>query len=319
MAAAGSERLSVAVFSFNRGPYLAQCLASIARHMPDVPVSVHDDNSTDPETCALLGRLDVPVIQPTRTGTTLLGGLYNNMQAALDAARTEWIFFLQDDMQIVRDVGPEDYRCIAALFEADPTRAFVQPLFMKEALAAKFERELVPLGSLRAYGRAPEIDRGRARYPYSDVSIAHVGRLRAAGWQFRQQERLCEDEARRLFSDMPFLGDPFAFYCPEVPCYRNRTRTLSGRIAGAVLDARTKGYHPMTADQISALCARPIGRFPYAEDHLTPTDPNVRRPFVYQDFQARGWLRPLAEVERLWMSGRRRIRRWRDRLRRAPG
>ena len=319
MAAAGSERLSVAVFSFNRGPYLAQCLASIARHMPGVPVSVHDDNSTDPETCALLGRLDVPVIQPHRTENALLGGLYSNMQAALDAATTEWILFFQDDMQIVRDVTEADHAEIARLYDDDPACAFIHPLFMKEALAAKFARELRPIAGRRAYGRAEGIGRAEARYPYSDVSIAHVGRLRAAGWRFLGHEGRNMDMAREVFSQMPFLADPFGFYCPEVPCYRNRARPLSGRIAGAMADDAVKGYHPMSASEVAALRARPVGQFPFAEDVLHPTDPTVRRPFVYQDFQSRGWLRPLAEGERLWLSLRRRLRRLRARLAGAGG
>ena len=314
MTAAGSERLSVAVFSFNRGPYLAQCLASIARHMPGVPVCVHDDNSTDPETCALLARLDVPVIRPARTENALLGGLYSNMQAALDAATSEWILFFQDDMQIVRDVTEADLAEIARLYADDPACAFIHPLFMKEALAAKFARELRPIAGRRAYGRAEGIGRDAARYPYSDVSIAHVGRLRAAGWRFEGHEGQNMQAARGLFSGMPFLADPFGFYCPEVPCYRNRARPLSGRIAGAMADDGVKGYHAMTASEVAALRARPVGEFPFAEDLLRPTDPAVRRPFVYQDYQSRGWLRPLAEVERLWLSLRRRLRRMRARL-----
>jgi hypothetical protein len=44
----------IVVFSFNRGELLLNCLASIHRFMPGIPVAVFDDRSTEKKTCEIL-------------------------------------------------------------------------------------------------------------------------------------------------------------------------------------------------------------------------------------------------------------------------
>ena len=79
--------------------------------MPDAPVTVFDDGSTDRETCVILEDLSrkgwakvmTPDAGPANGPAATHGGLYNNMQSFLDFhARSVWVLFLQDDTQIVR-------------------------------------------------------------------------------------------------------------------------------------------------------------------------------------------------------------------------
>ena len=40
----------VAIFSYNRGEYLKNCVESVRRNIPDATIRVYDDCSDDPET-----------------------------------------------------------------------------------------------------------------------------------------------------------------------------------------------------------------------------------------------------------------------------
>ena len=128
-------KLTVAVFSYNRGAYLEFCLASLARNLPHAQVVVYDDLSDDPATKAVLAGLKVRLVQPSAVARAQHGGLYVNMARALAEVETDYLLFLQDDMQIVRRVHDQDFADIAAIFDADPDCGLVSPLFMKPSLA----------------------------------------------------------------------------------------------------------------------------------------------------------------------------------------
>jgi glycosyltransferase involved in cell wall biosynthesis len=294
--------LTVAIFSYNRGAYLAHCVASVRRNMPWASVAVYDDASDDPETQAILRDLPVPVQSPAVADKGRHGGLYANMQTALDQATTRYLMFLQEDMQIVRPVDAADLATLDRLFDADPARAFTCPLFMKGRRLRRHQRLQTPDAALRCY-RHPADATAKAtarRLAYYDVSLADVARLRAAQWAFQPSERANVAQARRLFSDMPMLGDPFAFFCPEVPIFRNRAQSLASRLAARVTGPDVKGIVDMTADGVASLRARALTDWPEAERYLAARDPRVRKPFVYKDVKARWWLNLLYRAERLW-------------------
>lgn len=291
--------IEVAVFSFNRGAYLQNCVGSIRRNMPGALVTVFDDNSTDSETLAVLDRLALPVVRPMADGGQRHGGLYANMQAAVDRATRPWVLFLQDDMQVVRLVAPSDIATIAACFATDPAIGFVSPIFIKAVRQRRHERLLQPAGAGRFYlpsdlARAKLLHR---KMVYFDASIAHVARLRAAGWRFAATEAENARQARARFSCMPILADPFTFFCPEVPFYRNRSQSLAARLARRVVGGEVKSLVDMTPAEVARFKARSMTELPVAERFLTTTDPNVRRPFVYKDVAARWWLRLLHGLE----------------------
>ena len=306
----GLEALTVAVFSYNRGNYLSHCLDSIARNMPGAVVRVYDDRSDDPATCATLRDLAVPVVQPDAIEKAQHGGLYANMQRALDQVETPYLLFLQDDMQVVRPVDADDLAVIAAIFLADADCAFLSPLFMKAANARKLRAQYEAVAAPRCYRVAARIERAQMRYAFADVCVMDVARVRAAGFRILPGEGLNEVQAKEKFSQMPLMADPFAFYCPEVPTFRNRKRPLSGRLARS----RGLGFHDLTAQETAALRQRAPDRWPFAEDFLTAVEPKVRRPFVFQDFQGSTPLRILARLEYFAASGRRRLRRGRKAL-----
>lgn len=292
--------LDVAIFAFNRPDYLRNCVESVRRNIPGARLRVYDDASDDPAQIAYLESLGLEAVRRTAADKARHGGLYANMTAALAGAEHDHILMLQDDMQVVRPLAPDDLGRIRALFAADPARAFVGPLFMKAERMRRFRRELCPDPGARAYVSPPGHGQDKKRcLSYFDVHLAHVPRLRAANWVYDAAgEGTIAAHARDLFGPMPVMADPIAFFCPEVPFFRHRDKkTLAARIAGRVLGPGLKAFHDMTPAEVAALKARDLSVWPVAEDFLRPTDPRTRRPFVYKDVKARLWLYALHKVE----------------------
>ncbi len=294
--AVGME-MTVAVFSYNRGGYLQNCLSSVTRNMPFAQVRIYDDSSTDPETVALLEASCLPVLRPEQVGSGRHGGLYANMNRALAECDTRLILFLQEDMQIVRPVDVQELARVSQILGAG--RAFVFPGFMKATSVERYRRQMRPDAALRAYVGTSD-DPGRITYV--DAMIADVAKLRAANWRFSESERANAAQARLLFGDMPYLADPFLFYCPEVPIFRNRQQSLSSRIAARLTGADVKAFHDMGAAEVLRLRLRPVTDWPVAEEWLVPVNPGVRRPFVFKDVKVRWWLNLLNKIE---MMGKR--------------
>lgn len=291
--------LTVAVFSFKRGDYLQNCLASIARNLPDVTLRIYDDGSDDAETLKVLHMYE-DYLGFGRGGLrSKHGGLYGNMQTALDECETDYLLFLQDDMQIVRAVSPADIAVIDMLFLDDPLRAFICPVFLKDSQRVDFDRLLTLRADGLAFGLPDDADplARAARYCYGDVSIIHVGRARAAGWRFQNREQLSMIAARKTFSDMPYLAVPFAAFCPEVPVFRQRKVTLAARLAARLTGSDVKAFHDMAVADVARLRGAGPQNWPIADAYLTPVNPAVRRPFVYQNVKVRAWLALMHRIE----------------------
>lgn len=292
--------IDVAIFAFNRPDYLRNCVDSVRRNIPGARLRVFDDASDDPGQRAYLATLAEEAVLRDSADIHRHGGLYANMNAALASARHDHILMLQDDMQVVRPLDGQDLARIADLYAADPVRAFVGPIFMKAGRMRRFRRELRADTPHRCYVSSEQAPRdGKRCLSYFDVHLAHVGRLRAAGWVYDAAgEGTMGNRARELFGAMPMMADPFAFFCPEVPFFRNRDKkTFAARIAGRFVGRNLKAFHDMTTEEVAALRRRDLSVWPIAEAFLRPTDPRVVRPFVYKDVKARLWLYALHKIE----------------------
>lgn len=292
--------IDVAIFAYNRPDYLRNCVESVRRNIPGARLRVYDDFSDDPAQKAYLASLGEDAVTRDFAGTDRHGGLYANMNAALAGAKGDLLLMLQDDMQVVRRLDDQDLQRMQALFDADPRRAFAGPIFMKEDRLRRFRRELEIDPAQRAYLSPSTRGTNPKRcLSYFDVHLAHVPRLRQAGWQYDAAgEGTNANRARALFGAMPMMGDPFAFFCPEVPFFRNREKkTLAARIAKRFVGEHLKSFEDMTPEDITALRNRDLAIWPIAETFLKPTDPRVVRPFVYKDVKARLWLYALHKIE----------------------
>ena len=291
--------LEVAIFSYNRGTYLEHCVGSVRRNMPFARIRVFDDRSDDPETVAYLKTLGDAVHIRDGGETARLGGLYANMQSAVDNCKAPYVMFLQDDMQIVRPVDTVDLQTFDHFFADHRKAAFITPLFQKAHRRRSRQRYLRPAPGHRGYlFDMPSDAEGRLvdRF-YNDVTIADVARLRAAKWHFTPVERENAAQAQSLFSEMLFLGDPFAFFCLSPPTYRYRATTWASRRAHAVFGDQVKGFHDLSQEELTRLRARPIDQIAYAEDWLRPTVENVRKPYVFKAVNERWHWRALNKIE----------------------
>ncbi|KAB6717523.1 MULTISPECIES: glycosyltransferase [Roseobacteraceae] len=302
------DDLDIAIFSYNRAAYLQNCVMSVQRHCPGARLTIFDDASTDPDTLAYLASLpEGMVVQPgSQDAAGRHGGLYYNMQRALDRADRTLLLTLQDDTQVVRSLDQSDWDTILSAFETDPQRAFLSVLFIKSVRETRYKRLLRPVPEQSLYDLRNDLSAQNhaKRMAYFDISLMHVDRLHAAHWQMQNSEAANVEQARRLFAPMPTMAHPFVFFCPEVPFFRNRGQSLAAKLALRVVGRDVKTLKDMTPAQIKAMKTRDMSTYPVAETFLEADNPKVRKPFVYKDVKARWWLSALHKIEQA-LKGRR--------------
>lgn len=286
------------IFSFNRGQYLQSCVDSIERCVPSARIAVFDDNSYDEQTREVLASIGErhTVIQPGKVSSHKLGGLYGNMQSALEyAAQEDLVCFIQDDMQVVRAVSDQDITAIAQVFDADASLAFLQPCFLKGCNRKRDQATLTYDASRIAYFRK-EISQSAGLY-FSAVLITRPSRLLAKDWVFARSEPDNDRLAREHFGRIGHLAVPIAMWLPEVPTYRGKRKTFALKLAEK---RRGCGFFPfltMTPDELSALRNRPMEVLPVAEDFLRCTNDGLPKPWMYYPLQGSRFLKKLNVVE----------------------
>lgn len=294
--------LAVYVFSFNRGPFLRHCIESVREHAPDLPLTVVDDSSTDQETREVLASLPemVRVLRPDSTGEGRHGGLYANMQLALEDCRENHLLFLQDDMQLVRALRPEDLDYFDAFFAHYPKAAFLNPVFLKGQRVRRDRRITRLAGEFPVYFRNyPQKSHPRG-LSYSDAVVADVGRLRRAGWQFSSSEVENAWQAQQLFGAMGFMAHPFVMFLPQVPVYRGRRTTWAVAFAERLGGVDPKGFETLRGLELETFLQRDLAELPVAERYLRCTDPSVPLPFQYSAVNAFPLLRIAHKFEQ-WL------------------
>ena len=279
------------VFSYNRGRFLENCVASVERHAPGCEIIVIDDRSDDPATRESLAGLAErhEVLMPSVESDQLtfkFGGLYHNLQLGLDAVKTdELICTLQDDMQLVRDVTPADYKSINASFDSDVQTGFLHHAFMKGEHRERYKREVSFDQSSNVYVRSRS-DQSSGIY-FSAIFIARADRLRAVDWKFRMSEPANSLQAARHFKPMGYLRDPFAMWLPCVPSHRHRRKTWAIKRGEKQIGA---GYYPfrsMDEAAARAFVGRDHGQLPIAEDFIVTEPEAPISPWVYGPLRSR--------------------------------
>jgi len=289
--------LCICIFSFNRGPYLKNCIASIESCSPASKIVIFDDNSNDPDTLETLQEAGKKhtVIQPGDSSFRRLGGLYGNMQFALDYCKNEKLLcFLQDDTQMVRIVSKEDIEAFDHAFDRHSALGFLHPCFMKGiklAQGAIYNYD----ESLGLYFRAAT-GRSAGRY-FSALLITRPARLRHAGWQFANSEPANDRLAQKHFIPMGYLFVPFAMWLPEVPAYSGKKKTFALRMAEK---KRRSGYYPFRikdSKEVNALQSRSPSVLPVAEDFLRCRESEPPKPWAYSPLYGLKWFKMLNKLE----------------------
>lgn len=292
------SRLLFCIFSFNRGRFLEHCIETIESCVPAADIAIFDDDSYDVYTREVLARLAEKhaVVQPGNTSSHKLGGLYGNMQSALEyAADRDLVCFLQDDMQVVRHLSEDEINRFDRAFDENPDLAFLHPCFLKGVNRDRDSSTLAYDHGLDAYRRS---DTGQSAGQYfSAILITRPCRLLDKAWVFKRNEPENDLQARQYFERIGHLFTPFAMWLPEVPAYRGKRKTLALKIAERI---RRSGFYPyaiMSSTETETLKSRPDDVLPIAEDFLTCRNESLKKPWGYYPMQGSRFLKKLNSLE----------------------
>lgn len=292
------DRPLFCVFSFNRGKFLEHCVKTIEECVPNADVAIFDDDSFDEYTRDVLKTLSGrhTVLQPGNQSTHKLGGLYGNMQSALEyAADRRLVCFLQDDMQVVRPLAVEEIDAFDRCFDDNPRLAFLHPCFLKginrkrDESTLSFDREL---GAYRRQGT----DQSAGQY-FSAILITRPSRLLEQSWEFGRSEPVNDRQAKQYFDRIGHLFAPFAMWLPEVPTYRGKRKTLALRLAERHRGSGFFPYRLMHHEKTEELQSRSSEVLPVAEDFLDCTNHRLEKPWGYYPMQGSRWLKKLNSLE----------------------
>lgn len=294
------KSLAVAIFSYNRGKYLKNCVDSVRKKIPFAEITIYDDRSDDPETVSYLAACGERVEVNERVSSERHGNLYRNMQRAVEECPADLLLFLQEDTQVVRPLDPAFVSQIAAQMSG-PEQAFIRVSFFWGATEHRRKDPLTVDLESRVYRVDPESpDCGLYQY-YVDLSLCVPERLRQSSWKFANSEPANARQAKALFSPMPVLVDPFVCQCPEVPAYRDRRLYAASALVQIYRKGEVARFEPMPPEEASDFTSRSPSGLPFAEQWLKTNFADVRRPFVHTDYSRTWWLTVLYKVEsRLW-------------------
>lgn len=274
------------IFSYNRGHFLDNCVRSIERCAEYADICVFDDGSDDQATQRSLSEIKAKytVIYANKNSNAKHGGLYNNMQRALDICSSEPIVcFLQDDVQLVRPIKRQEIDAYQAHFDKNPRHGFMQPCFLKGAERLQETQALRYNEAKGVYQR--HVNQQSAGTYYSDIFVASPSRLIAHEWSFDYSEPKNNLQAKEHFDRLGQMFAPFAMWLPNAPAYRGKCKTLALRIAENRRQCAFNPYNIMTETEVIRLKSRSPDVLPFAEDYLTCVNSQLPLPWSYYPLQ----------------------------------
>jgi len=290
--------ITFCIFSFNRAQFLKNCVDSIQQAAPYADIWIFDDRSDDLETRTYLQEVTTvaTVVQPALKGGKKHGGLYHNMQTAIEQLKEHpLVCFLQDDTQLVRPIDIEEVDSIEKVFEENASAGFMHPCYIKGIDLTK--RPLVddpgPTSST-FYRRSTNQSAG---IHYSDLAITKPARLLQKGWRFQQSEPENDKQAKRLFGPMIYMYSPFAMWLPDVPTWRGKRKTLGLRLAEK---KKRCGFYPfrvLSEQESIAFVSRAPKDLPVAESFLHCTSQIPSKPWSYNPLTKQRWFKLLNNAE----------------------
>ncbi len=237
-------RLAIFVFSFNRGKYLNNCLDSVRRaNSLNLPVYIIDDNSTDPDTVAVLRLAQGPfnvIYNDAKDREFKTGGLHGNMNKAMEIARNEaytCVIFIQDDMQFVREITQTDLDGFDRFFECNPNAVELTITFL--ALQGHEERGMRMRTEPAGVGWVGKP--GFERPNFVDPGVFHVARFHERLHYFVPGEAANNDRCVAAGLDRGIYRAPMMHWLPFAESYRGGRRSL---LHAAIEYSCGAGLHP---------------------------------------------------------------------------
>ncbi|MBU2884145.1 glycosyltransferase family 2 protein [Gilvimarinus agarilyticus] len=292
--------MQIFVFSYNRGPFLENCIRSIEACAPQCKLTIIDDGSDDPNTRQVLASIRErhQVVENTADSGHKLGGLYANMQAAYEMATgDELICFLQDDTQMVRPLTDTDLIDLRNSFDQQPDLGFISPAFVRGISIKKPANRDFRFDLERNFWFWYPRKRSTGTW-FSALLIADPARLRKVDWHFEVGESVNNHKAAKIFCRMARMRAPFSMWLPNGRAYRGKQKSLALRFGEW---SRRCGLYPlevMSDKEVQTLKTAEPARLPVAEDFLKTTHGRIKLPWAYDPMQGAGWLKSLDRLER---------------------
>lgn len=241
----------IAVFSFNMGRTLDNCLEYLDRFCPGIDAVLIDDASTDPMTLKTIEKwrprlLDAIVNQTPKAGQKH-GNLYANISAMCTYAKDRgyrYLFMVQDDMQFVRPITDAVLSEYQALFDSSEKVLQISTCFLRRG-----KYQILP--AIKAY-------KNFGPNAYADVGILDLVRLKESNWAFQDSERSNRDGLHSLGYTRLLSFTPVIMHVPFPQRYRN------GKLRSSVFlrNRGQYGWHPMSDEEIAKMDGRDLSVFP---------------------------------------------------------
>lgn len=276
------SKIRFAVFSYNRGQFLENCILSILINAPDAKVDIFDDGSSDPVVHRVLRQYEklVRVIPRQSEELGYHGGLYSNMQRALNASEEdEYLVFIQDDQQVIRPLLDDDVAHWGQFFSRNDSAFQLSAAFLKRG--SKLDVSTVTYDT-DTNSHYMESTASRRSF-YSDVGVFNASRMKEYGWVFGKTEGDNEAKARSLNAKAGISPYPFMMYLPYANSTKFKKRGLLLRFAEWY---HAYGYYPFQVwdrEEANAFFKRDPEVLPYAEDLLTLAKRVDDTVWMYED------------------------------------
>jgi hypothetical protein len=278
-------RFMTAVFSYNRGQLLTNCVRSIELLSPPTSIVVFDDKSDEVSTLSALADIAErghEIIVNDTASTARHGNYYENLNRAVHLARTRGFRLLhlfEDDFQFVRR-SPELAKDVSVVFDRVPSAGQVSVQFWKFVSKASGER----LPQMPVYRLAQS--------PACSLGFVDVDRLHALGFRFQADEAQCRKRAASLGLDAIAFANPVTTRVPW-PMYARHREVKGARMAGNM----SLLVKPLSDEDVRRLFSRDLGYPPYAEDFCVPWGWRCWKPYGWTASYAT-WIRSLLIVAR---------------------
>lgn len=283
--------MEVFVFSYNRGVFLKNCVESIRRHAKGMDVTIIDDGSDDEKTKNVLDDLArefrvitrVPDINNFREG-----GFYKNLEDVIRIyASKDYALFIEDDMQLVRDLRRTDMSSIKKIFNRHPEICQINATFGKYVYSGAEKQELDQ--SHPKYFLTSDSMHKLGPKNFCTNGVFHITRMREVGFKTATNKNTTSRLLLGLgVTKYAYYSVPFMHWLPWPSTQKYKTDSILRKIVEWKHDAGFYPYKPLSREAINALFERtPNGLLPMADDYLETYDPHVKRPLDYMDSMKR--------------------------------
>lgn len=277
---------TIVIFSFNRGRYLANAVASVRRHWPSAKMLIMDDHSDNRNTLRVLNderRRGTKVVQPeTPASAKKRGGLHENMQLVWDRhLETRCALYMQDDQQIIRRVDLEDEARFIASFDALGAPPFLHVVFPRCVVYSADDARPPTTEFLDSMRLAFNQETSTFDLPGLEsvkaAGLWDVSRAKAAGWSFADDEPGHAARGREMFGEGRLTATPFLAFLPVPLSYRSRRITLT-RWIYFLLTSDVYPVDDLTEEQ-NAFLLTSIGEPPLGDQFLRSSSFGANAPW----------------------------------------